>query len=343
MTATVRIAAIEYELPTTIVTNEELDRAHPDWNLSRLEAKTGVRARHIAADGETALDLAERACRRLFAAHPELPGLVDAILFCTQTPDHPMPPDSTLLHGRLGLRESVVALDFTLACSGYVYGLALARGLAATGVAANILLVTADTYSRLINPLDRSTRVLFGDGAAVTWLQAADAPGVADVLLGTVGAEADAFTIPAGGCRLPRSPETARPVRDMFGNERAAEQIRMDGRAVLDFTERVVPANVRALLERNGRALPGAGPSPVDGVLLHQASGLALDRLEAALGLEPGGTFRNLERVGNTVSASIPIALKDALDAGAVRPGQTVVLVGFGVGLSFGSALVTLS
>lgn len=334
---TIRIAEIVPELPETVVTNEMLHREHPDWNLPLLEAKTGVRARRIAGPGETALDLAERACRRLFEAHPELPGRVGAILFCTQTPDHVMPPNATLLHGRLGLPESVFALDFTLACSGYVYGLALARGLAATGVADEILLVTADTYSRLIGPGDRATRTLFGDGAAVTWLRASERPGLVDLLAGTVGAEADAFTVPAGGCRTPRSAETARPTRDLAGNERSAEQIRMDGRAVLDFTERVVPANVRALLERNG-----LGIDDLSAVVIHQASAIALDRLEAALGIGADRSFRHLGEIGNTVSASIPLALREAQDRGIVREGGTVLLVGFGVGLSFGSALVTL-
>jgi 3-oxoacyl-[acyl-carrier-protein] synthase-3 len=334
---TIRLMDIAYRLPATVVTNDELARDNPDWDIDRIERRVGVRARHIAAPGETALDLALAACRALFVSHPELPDRIDAVLFCTQSPDFVMPPNSALLHGSLDLPESVFTLDYTLACSGYVYGLALAAGLAASGIARDILLVTGDTYSKYINPLDRSARVLFGDGAAVSWLSATDEPGLIDILCGTVGKEGDAFRVPAGGCRLPRSAETSRPIRDLVGNVRTAEQIHMDGRAVLEFMKRVIPTNIRELLGRNDLAVEA-----IDGVIFHQASALALDWIEREMGVDDGRSFRNLASVGNTVSASIPIALSDAMTEGVVGAGDRVLLVGFGVGLSFGSAILQL-
>lgn len=334
---TVELVDVTYALPESELTNERLAREHPDWNLARLGRRTGVEARRIAAPDETALDLAVEAARQLFAAHPEARESIDAVLFCTQSPDYVMPPNSALLHAELELRESVFALDFTLACSGYPYGLAVARGLAAAGTASSILLVTGDTYSKYINPGDRSARVLFGDGAAVTWLIASDEPGVIDVSAGTVGSEAAAFRVPAGGCRVPRSPETAVARTDAFGNVRSAEDLHMDGRAVLEFVRRVVPPDVRSLLSRNGLAV-----EDVDGFIFHQASALALDLIDTELGIRPERSYRNLARVGNTVSSSIPMALADALSEGAISRGDLVVLSGFGVGLSFGSALLRI-
>jgi 3-oxoacyl-[acyl-carrier-protein] synthase-3 len=334
---TIRVVDVAYHLPDGTLTNAELHRAHPDWNMDRIEQRTGVRSRHIAAPGETALDLALGACLKLFEANPTLRSSVDAVLFCTQSPDYVMPPNSALLHKLLGLPESVFALDFNLACSGYVYGLALALGLAASGIAKNILLVTADTYSRYVHPLDRSARVLFGDAAAATWLMASDQPGLIDVVCGTVGSEGEAFMVPAGGCRVPRSAETAKPTRDLAGNVRTAENIRMDGQAVLEFMKRVIPSHVRGVLGRSGLTI-----GDVRCVIFHQASALALDWLEQELHLAAGQSFRNLLHVGNTVSASIPIALKDAMTQGVARPGDKILLVSFGVGLSYGSSILQL-
>lgn len=334
-----RIGGIAYELPERIVTNEELHRENPQWDIQQIEQRSGVLTRRIAAEGETALDLSLRACQKLFAAHPGLKEKVDGVLYCTQSPDHIMPPNACLLHRELGLPDAVFATDFTLACSGFVYGLALGRGLVASGVCRNILLVTADTYSRYIHPNDRATRVLFGDGAAVTWLCAApgsDEPGaVLDIECGTYGRDADKFMIPAGGCRVPKSEDTSKVSTDRSGNQRTPENIHMDGMGVLNFVKLKIPKHMAAILQRNGLTLES-----VDRVIFHQASKTALDSLEQALRLPASKSFRNLAHVGNTVSASIPIALKDALDQGAVRSGEKVLLVSFGVGLSYASALV---
>ena len=334
---TVKLVDVTYALPELELTNERLAQEHPDWNLTRLGKRTGVDTRRIAAEGETALDLAVEASRQLFAAHPEARETIDAVLFCTQSPDYVMPPNSALLHAELELADSVFALDFTLACSGYPYGLAMARGLAAAGTASSILLVTGDTYSRYINPGDRSARVLFGDGAAVTWLVASEEPGVVDVTSGTVGSESGAFRVPAGGCRVPHSSETAEPRTDAFGNTRSQEDLHMNGRAVLEFVGRVVPPDVRALLSSNGLSV-----QDVDQFIFHQASAMALDLIDSELGLDPERSYRNLARVGNTVSSSIPMALADARREGVLSEGDLVVLSGFGVGLSFGSALVRI-
>ncbi|HTX78562.1 MAG TPA: ketoacyl-ACP synthase III [Longilinea sp.] len=330
-----RIQDIAYHLPEQVITNEQFGAQYPEWDMKHVAERSGVLQRHVAAEGETALDLAYTACQKLLAAHPGLKEKIDGIVFCTQSPDYIMPPNSYLLHQKLTLPDNVLAFDFNLACSGFIYGLALSRGLMATGMASNILLVTADTYSKYINPGDRSVRTLFGDGAAVTWLAADETPGVVDIELGSSGKGHKAFIIPAGGLRLPRSADTAISATDENGNVHSRNDIYMDGMGILTFVNSKVPKQIRALLQRNDLTVEN-----VDLFVFHQASKVTLDSLARILKIKPEKEFRNLATVGNTVSASIPIALKDAQDNGKLKPGDTVLVSGFGVGLSWGSAIL---
>jgi 3-oxoacyl-[acyl-carrier-protein] synthase III len=337
----VQLSDIAYYLPEQVVTNEDLGAENPDWDMTLVEDKTGVARRHIAASDETALDLAFKACEKLFESNPEARERVDGIVFCTQSEDYIMPPNSCILHSWLGLPESVYAVDFNLACSGYVYGLAMVRGLIATGMASSVLLINADTYSKYIHPQDRSARVLFGDGAAVTLVEQSgdgadgDESGIVDIVCGTSGKNYERFMIPAGGNRTPASAQTREEETDKSGNVRSPENIRMDGLGILRFVNARVPEQVRNLLERNELST-----GDVDLFVFHQASKMALDSLNRLLGVSEDRSFRNLREVGNTVSASIPIALKQALTEGSVKPGDLVLMSGFGVGLSWGSALV---
>jgi 3-oxoacyl-[acyl-carrier-protein] synthase-3 len=329
------IRDVSYVLPETVVTNDDLRREHPEWDLSRIEKRTGVQRRHLANATETALDLASRAAERLFEAHPGLRERVDAILFCTESADYHIPPNSCLLHGRLDLPESVFALDVDLGCSGYPYCLALARGLIAAGTASNILLVTADTYSKFIDPNDQAVRVLFGDAAAVSWITAGESGGIIDVQCGTAGKYYEKFIIRGGGCRASEETDvTANPTAPC----RLAAKIQMDGASILAFSNAKIPPAINALLNRNGLTVP-----EIDLFLFHQASQVVLDSVSRLLRIDPRQEFSNLANVGNTVSASIPIALKDALTAGRLAPGNSVVLCGFGLGLSWSTMLLKWS
>jgi 3-oxoacyl-[acyl-carrier-protein] synthase-3 len=332
-----RITGVESALPERRVTNAELAAAHPDWDMEKIAERSGVSERRICAPDETALDLGERAAAALLERLEVSRDTVGAVLFCTQSPDHIMPPNACLLHDRLGLPGSVPALDFTLACSGYVYGLFLARSLIESGASDRVLLVTADTYSRFLHPEDRSTVTLFGDGGAATLVCADDAAdrGIGSFSLGTDGGNADIFWIEAGGARVPASEETARPVVDLGGSVSSPDCITMDGPRVLAFVRKRVPDMVNDVLAKAQLTL-----ADVDLVIFHQGSALALDYAERWLSVPKDKTFRNLATVGNTVSASIPIALRDAENAGRLRPGMRVLLVGFGVGLSWGACLV---
>jgi 3-oxoacyl-[acyl-carrier-protein] synthase-3 len=334
----IAIEQIACAFPSRALTNEELKATYPDWDFERLEKRTGVFSRYVAADNETALDFAIRACDQLAARGSLVPAEIDAVIFCTQTPDYIMPPNACLLHGTLGLKPATLAFDITLACSGYIYGLQLGASLIRSGSAKRVLLATADTYTRYIHPGDRATRCLFGDGGAVSILaESANGCGIRDIRCGTSGTHHGKFMIPAGGMRVPRSPETARETVDRSGNVRTADHIQMDGLGVLSFFNATVPAAVRDILSGNRLTF-----DDVDLFIFHQASQVALDSIASALRIPSEKMIYDLAETGNLVSASIPAALSRALESGRARQGQLVVLCGFGVGLSWGTALLEL-
>ncbi len=332
------IEAISCAFPARQLSNRELRDDHPDWDFDRLEKRAGVFNRYVAAEGETALDFALQACDRLARDGRLHPADLDAVIFCTQTPDYIMPPNSCLLHGKLGLKPNVLAFDITLACSGYIYGLQLARSLIQSGAAKRVLFATADTYTRYIHEGDRATRCLFGDGGAVSIIaNGTNGRGIRDICCGTAGKHYAKFMVPAGGMRVPRSPETARERVDHSGNVRTAEHITMDGLGVLSFFNSTVPSCVRETLAQNGLSI-----DDVDLFVFHQASQVALESLCTALRIPPEKMVFDLADTGNLVSASIPVALSRALESGRARPGQTILLCGFGVGLSWGAAIIDL-
>jgi 3-oxoacyl-[acyl-carrier-protein] synthase-3 len=331
------IAGVDYALPERCITNAELAREHPDWDMAKIEVRSGVVERRVCVADETALDLGQRAAERLLGRLDVAPGDIGALIVCTQSPDYIMPPNSCLLQDRLKLPTSIPAFDFNHACSGYVYGLYLARSLILAGDPDSILLVTADSYSRYLHPDDRSTVTLFGDGGAATLIRGCtdERSGLREFSLGTDGNGAELFWIEAGGARVPRTTETARSFTDPGGSAGSPENIYMDGPGVLAFVRKRVTTAVQELLTKANAAL-----NDVDLVVFHQASALSLDYLERWLGVPAGKSFRNLGTIGNTVSASIPIALRDAERAGRLQPGMRVLLVGFGVGLSWGVCVV---
>lgn len=332
------IEVISCAFPAHILTNEELRAAHEDWDFDRLEKRAGVFARHVAANGETALDFVIQACEQLDAQGQLRPADIDALIFCTQCPDYVMPPNSCILHGKLNLRPEVLAFDITLACSGYIYGLRLADSLICSGAARRVLLATSDTYTRYVHAGDRATRCLFGDGGAVSMIAASqNGRGIRDIRCGTAGNQYDRFMIPAGGMRISRSPETAIETVDGSGNIRTAEHIKMDGLGILSFFNATVPSSVRQTLASNGLSI-----DDVDLFVFHQASQVALDSLRTIIGIPIEKMVYDLAETGNLVSASIPVALRRAFDRGQAKPGQLALLCGFGVGLSWGTALVDL-
>lgn len=331
------VQAIEYHLPAQTLSTAQLAELFPDWSVEKIDRKTGIQCRHIAAADETAADLAVEAARKLFAAGSIAPEQVDFVLFCTQSPDHFLPTTACLIQDRLGIPTSAGALDFNLGCSGFVYGAGLAEGLIVSGQAENVLLLTGETYSKFIHPNDRSIRTIFGDAAAATLLRAVDteASSCGPFVYGTDGRGGANLIVPAGGMRLPKSAETARETNDGEGNLRAPDRLFMNGADVFTFTLDAVPAAVDKLLEKSGRAL-----DQVDLFVFHQANRYMLDHLRTRIGIPTEKFYVSMADCGNTVSSTIPIALKRASAEGRIAAESVVMVVGFGVGYSWAAGLV---
>lgn len=334
-----RIVGVTTHLPSRVLTNDELGALYPTWSAEKILEKTGISERRIAADDETALDLGCAAAEKLLAQGIIARDDVDFLLFCTQAPDYFLPTSACIMQDRLGLPKSIGALDFNLGCSGYVYGLAVANGLIASGVCRNVLLVTADTYSKVIHPLDKSVRTLFGDGAAATLVSRVDeGPGcVGPFVFGTDGAGADRLIVKAGGFRLRPSAETGREIADSTGNVRSDDHLFMDGGAVLTFTLREVPRVYRETL-----ALAGCTIDDLDGVVLHQANKFMLDALQKKIGVPDEKFPRAVRTIGNTVSSTIPFVLAGLTDGAQLKRGSRLMLIGFGVGLSWAATIIEL-
>lgn len=331
------IRAIAGALPEREIVNADLARENPSWGMELVAELTGIHSRRVAAASETAFDLSVRACEKLLAQSDAVVEDIDAILYCTQDSDYRTPGNAPLLHDHLGLGDDVLAFDYNLACSGFVYGLSIADALARGGSASEILLVTAETQSKRMHPRDRSLQAVLGDGAAVTHLSASDEGGGRIVAheLCTHGRGLKHGYIPAGGSRTPSSPETKLEVTDGSGNVRTAEDMHMDGTGLWSFVSSAVPGHIESFLAKHSLTL-----DDIDLCVFHQASKLILDSLTKALAIPPEKVFVHMRDIGNLSSASIPFALSAALDEGAIQPGDRVLLCGYGVGISYGSVLV---
>lgn len=331
----VYIKHCEYHLPDKKISNKDLAIAHPEWDVEKAGLKSGVINRHISAPDETALDLAIKAVEILFSNNEIEKEQISGIIFCTQSPDYIMPQNSFLIHKHFNFSQDVWSYDYSLACSGFILGISMARGMIETGLAENILLITSETYSKYINPRDRSTNILFGDGAAATIISKCDADSVVDIKISSNGNKFETFYIPAGGSRLPKDETTCINETDQSGNIKCLEDIHMNGFAVWQFISKNVSKQISNLLSKNNLEV-----NDIDLFLFHQASKMTLDSLIKMLKIDQDKTFSNIENIGNTVSASIPIALKDAVDAGKLKRGNLILISGFGVGLSWGSIIM---
>ncbi|MFE0026351.1 beta-ketoacyl-ACP synthase III [Amycolatopsis sp. NPDC059021] len=317
------LAGIGAWLPPDLVTNADLaDRL--DTSDEWIRRRTGIRQRHAVPAGMAASDLAVEACSRALKSAEV--SQVDAVVLTTSTPDRPLPATAPAVAARLGL-GTVPAFDVSAVCSGFLYGLAVASGLVAAGTADRVLLVATEVYSSIVDPLDRSTAVIFGDGAAAAVLRAgsADEPGaLGPVVLGSDGEFGDLIRIPAGGSRqrVPLEP--------------GDEYFRMAGSEVFRHA-------VNRMSEACRQAVTAAGwqLADVERLAAHQANARILGALGDELGLPPGHVLSNIDTVGNTGSASVPLLLTQAAADGRVEPGQRVLLTAFGGGLAWGATTLT--
>jgi 3-oxoacyl-[acyl-carrier-protein] synthase-3 len=317
-----------------MVTNYELQAENPAWDMGRIGQKTGIECRRIAADGETAADLAFAAAERLFANSTVRRDEIDYLLFCTQSPDYVLPASACILQDRLRLSVSCGAIDFNQGCSGYVYGLQLANALVSSGTARNVLLLTGETYSKYIHPQDRSVRVLFGDAATATVISAEKRGArIVATEVGTDGSGRNNLIVPIGGARQRSSAEPPRELCDENGSIRSAANLFMDGHELFLFSLKRVPDLVKRLLAKTALTA-----DEIDTYVFHQANAFMNEHLRVKMHIPKEKAPLSMVDVGNTVSNTIPLTLSRI--AMQLSPGKRVVLVGFGVGYSWGACML---
>jgi 3-oxoacyl-[acyl-carrier-protein] synthase III len=324
----------EYYLPESIYSNSDLEKEFPDWTADKIEAKIGIRERHIVRSSETALDLAYEASKKVLQDFDQ--EKIDFVLLCTQSPDYFLPTSACILQDRLGLRKDIGALDFNLGCSGFIYGLALAKSLINTGIATNVLLVTAETYSKHIHSKDRANRSIFGDGAAATIIEQSDTGKIHEFVLGTDGSGRNNLIVSSGGMRQPYQ-ESAEGQTDENGNFYSPNHLYMNGPEIFNFTIENIPPLVEAVLKKNNLT-----PEQIDYFIFHQANKYMLDYLRKKSKIPSEKYYNNMLSTGNTVSATIPIALKECIAQKNIHQGNKIMLVGFGVGYSMGAVIIDL-
>ena len=323
-----QLGPITIHLPSRVETNEQLQQLYPSWDMGLIGEKTGISRRHIAEEKETSSDLAVVAAEKLLDEHRIDRDSIDFLLFCTQTPDYPLPTTSCLIQDRLGLKTNCGSLDFNLGCSGYVYGLAIADGLIQSGIAGRVLLLCAETYSKYIDPGDRSLRTIFGDAGAATLVTSADQPSIWGYQFGSDGSGADMLLVRDGGTR--HQDDAIRP----RGRKRWDSRLYMDGPSLINFTVDAVPRLVKEILQANELC-----DDDIHMYLMHQATWKMLDQLRIIMRISEDRMPIELTDVGNTVSCTIPILI-DRLRKNRSWTAESVnMLVGFGVGLSWGGCL----
>jgi 3-oxoacyl-[acyl-carrier-protein] synthase-3 len=328
------IKAIDYYLPQKILTNEELVQDFPEWDVDKIVEKVGINKRHVAAENETATDLAVAAAQKLLAQGIDEKD-IDFILLCTQSPDYFLPTSACIIQDRLGISKDTGAIDFNQGCSGFVYGLALAKGLVLGNIAKNVLLITAETYTKKLHNKDKSTRSIFSDGAAATLITTNGFAEIGDFCLGTDGAGAEHLIIKTGAARYPE--KTNKVEFDENGNPVSSDCINMNGNEIFSFTLKSIPPLINSVLNKNCLT-----QAEVDLFIYHQANKYMLDYLRKKSKIEENRFYIYLSEVGNTVSSTIPIAMCNAIKDGSLQKGMKTMLVGFGVGLSWAGCILNL-
>ncbi|MBV9987232.1 MAG: ketoacyl-ACP synthase III [Chitinophagaceae bacterium] len=313
------IKNISYHLPDRLEDNGLLQDENSDWRMADIEKKTGIKKRYVAAPGETAVDLGVKAAEKIFEAGFAKEE-IDAIILVTQSPDFVLPASACIVQHRLQLSKQCLAFDVNQGCSGFVVGLSLASSLITAGTAQHVLLICSETYTKYIDRHDRTSRPVFSDGAAAVIVGPSAGSDIGPFDFGTDGSGADNLIVRNSGARTDDSGES---------------RLFMNGSEVFMFTMDMVPKSVNRLLQKAGKTMDDVGM-----FIFHQASALVLSNIQRRLQIGDEKIFNNLENIGNTVSATIPIALKQAIDKGVIRPGECVMLVGFGVGYSWGSCLI---
>ncbi len=320
------IKAIDYYLPENICTNDELAKIHPQWPMDKIVSKIGITSRRYASDDEFSIELGIKAAKQLLNHHDIDPDCIDFILFCTQTPKFLSPTNACVIQEALGLSQQVGALDINQGCSGYVYSLMLAESLVMQRRAINVLLITADTYTRYVDKNDHCLLPIFGEGASASLITYEEGEhGIQGFEYGTNGAEAEKIIAANTGIKGLTSGQAYKP--DLF----------MNGPAVFNFALEVVPKLVKKLLDN-----VQLKQENIDHFIFHQANAYMLEHIRERMNIPEERFIVNVREIGNTTSSSIPIALHGALKEKRIKKGDKVIFVAFGVGLSWAACLVQM-
>lgn len=325
------IKAVSYYLPENILTNEDIAAEFPEWTAEKVGSKIGIHSRRVASEQETAADMAQKAAEKLFAEHGIDRQKIDFILLCTQSPDYFLPTSACILQDRLGISNQCGALDFNLGCSGYVYGLALAKGLVMAGIGKNILLLTAETYSKYLHPKDKGNRTIFGDAASATLISDHGPGEILGFSLGTDGSGAENLIVKTGAHRNPN--KTSVVEWDEYGNPISSDFLYMSGTEIFNLMLGSVPKLVQNTLMENSLKI-----DDISLFVFHQANKYVLEFLRKKIRIPQEKFFIFMEQVGNTVSSTIPIALEEARKMSLLS--GKILLSGFGVGYSWGGAVI---
>ncbi|MCW3103919.1 MAG: 3-oxoacyl-ACP synthase [Bacteroidetes bacterium] len=331
------IQAISYYLPEHTLSNSELCSIFPALTENDIFKRTGIRKRHITKDGVVGSDLGYEAGMKLFSEHGIDPSTIDFLIFCTEGLDYKGPATACILQHRLGLPTSSGAIDVPFGCTGFTYGLSVAKGLIESGQANSVLLLTSDIPSTVIHPSDAELRMIFGDAGAATLITSNEeiSNGVGKFSFGTDGSGADNLMVERSGTRNAADAEWFEKNKDVGGMKYG--QMKMNSLEIFSFAMRVVPPMISDILTKNGLQ-----KEDIDLFVFHQANTFLLSVLRRKLKIGEDKFFMYMEEIGNTVSASVPIALYEAIKAGKAKKGSTVLLASFGIGYSWSGTVVRL-
>lgn len=328
-----KIGAISYYLPEKVYSNEDFFRDFPESADSSME-RIGVKQRHIIGADEKASDMAFKAALHLFEEHSIDPQSIDFLIVCNLEPDFYTPTTSAWLHGQLGLSEKCGILDYAHGCSAYVYGIGMADGAIHTMGATRVLLLTCSALTHTFHKADKNSRFLFGDAASATIIEASEEQKIGPYVYGTDGRGYDRIIKQDGGARNPLTAESYVDVTDEYGNTTNRASFRMNGVAVFLFTMKRVPAMIAELLEKSGLTI-----DDIDLFVFHQPNEFLNETLRKKIGIPTEKFVHHFANTGNTVQATIPIALHHLRSTGKLQSGSVVLLAGYGVGLSWNATI----
>ncbi len=326
------IKQVEYALPERQVTNEEIAALNSKWTTEKILEKTGISRRHVADPQTTASDLAFQAASKIVGRSVP-PETVDLLVFCTQSPDYVLPTTACILQERLGIPTSCAAFDFNQGCSGYIYGLSIVQSMIRAGQSRRALLLTGETYSKWMDPADFSVATIFGDAGTATLIDAEEneTAFIGPFIYGTDGSGADRLIVGGSGARaMENDPCLGRIPEDMDKGK-----LFMDGPEIFAFTTRKIPSTLKKFLNENQWTM-----DDFDYVIFHQANKFMIYSLRKLCRITEVKLIVDMERTGNTVSNTIPIILSDMKGNHVLQSGDRLLLVGFGVGYSWGACRI---